>query len=43
MGDMALSGFLLRLGALSREVARATTVEAGMAGGGSSGRWYRQA
>jgi hypothetical protein len=43
MGDVALSGFLLGRGALSREVARAATVEAGMAEGGSSGRWRRQA
>jgi hypothetical protein len=40
---MALGGILLWRGALSSEVARATTVEAGVAGGGSSGRWCRQA
>jgi hypothetical protein len=38
MGDGALHGSFLRCGALSSEVARATTVEAGVAGGGSSGR-----
>jgi hypothetical protein len=43
MSDVALSGILLRRGALSSKVARATTVEAGVAGGGPSGRWYRQA
>jgi hypothetical protein len=43
MSDMALSGILLRRGALPSEVARATTVEAGVAGGGSSGQWCRQA
>jgi hypothetical protein len=37
MSDVALSGILLRSGALSSEVTRATTVEAGVAGGGSSG------
>jgi hypothetical protein len=37
MSDMALSGILLRRGALPSEVARATTVEAGVVGGGSSG------
>jgi hypothetical protein len=37
MSDVALSGILLRSGALSSEVARATTIEAGVAGGGSSG------
>jgi hypothetical protein len=39
MDDVALRGSLLRRGALSSKVARATTVEAGVAGGGSSGRW----
>jgi hypothetical protein len=43
MSDIALCGSLLRRGALSSEVARATTVEAGVAGGDSSGRWCRQA
>jgi hypothetical protein len=43
MGDVALRGSLLRRGACSGEVARATTVEAGVAGGGSSGRCFRQA
>jgi hypothetical protein len=43
MGDVALSGVLLGRGALSREVVRVVTIEAGMAGGGSSGRWRRQA
>jgi hypothetical protein len=43
MADVALSGILLGRGALSCEVARAATVEAGMAGGGSGGRWCRQA
>jgi hypothetical protein len=42
-GDLALCGSLLRRGALSSEVAGATTVEAGVAGGGSSSRWCRQA
>jgi hypothetical protein len=43
MGGVSLSSVLLGRGALSREVARAATVEAGMDGGGSSGRWRRQA
>jgi hypothetical protein len=43
MGDVALSDFLLWRGALSREVAQADTVEAGMAGGGSGGQRRRQA
>jgi hypothetical protein len=42
MGDVALSDFLLLCGALSHEVAQAVTVEAGMAEGGSNGRWHRQ-
>jgi hypothetical protein len=42
MGDVALSGVFLGRGALSREVARAATIEAGMAGGGSDGQWRRQ-
>jgi hypothetical protein len=42
MSDVALRGSLLRCGALSSEVARATTVEAGVARGGSSGRWCMQ-
>jgi hypothetical protein len=42
MSDMALSGILLWCGAVSSEVARATTVEAGVAGGGPTGRWCRQ-
>jgi hypothetical protein len=37
MSDVALGGVLLGRGALSCEVARSATVEAGMAGGGSSG------
>jgi hypothetical protein len=37
MGDVALSGILLRRGALLSEVPRATPVEAGVARGGSSG------
>jgi hypothetical protein len=37
MSDVALSGILLRCGALSSEVARVTTIEAGVARGGSSG------
>jgi hypothetical protein len=41
MGDVALSGVLLRRGALSSEVARMTTVEAGVVGGGSSDRWCK--
>jgi hypothetical protein len=41
MGDVALSGVLLGRGALSRKVARVATIEAGMAGGGSSGWWRR--
>jgi hypothetical protein len=40
---VALSGVLLWSGALLCEMARATTVEASVAGGGSSGRWSRQA
>jgi hypothetical protein len=43
MGDVALSGILLRRGVLSSKVARTTTVEAGVAESGSSGRWRRQA
>jgi hypothetical protein len=43
VSDMALSSILLRCGALSSEVARATIVEASVARGGSSGRWCRQA
>jgi hypothetical protein len=39
MGDVALRGNLLRRGALSSKVAQVTTVEAGVAGGGSSGQW----
>jgi hypothetical protein len=35
MGDVALRGILLRCGALSSEVARAITIEAGVAGGGA--------
>jgi hypothetical protein len=35
MSDMALSGILLWRGALSSEVARATTIEAGVARSGS--------
>jgi hypothetical protein len=38
MSDVALSGVLLWHGALSSEVARAATVETGVAGGGSSDR-----
>jgi hypothetical protein len=41
LSDVALSGILLRSGALSSEVAQATTVEAGVAGGGSSYQWHR--
>jgi hypothetical protein len=37
--DAALRGHLLRRGALPSEVARATTVAAGVARSGSSGRW----
>jgi hypothetical protein len=43
VSDVALSGILLRCGALSSEAAQATTVEAGVTEGGSSGRWRRQA
>jgi hypothetical protein len=43
MGGVALTGVFLGRGALSSEVARAAIVEAGMAGGGSGGRWHRQA
>jgi hypothetical protein len=43
MSDVALSGLLLWRGALLSEVARVTTVEEGVAGGGSSGRWRRHA
>jgi hypothetical protein len=42
MSDVALSGILLQRGALPIEVARVTTVEVGVAGGSSSGRWCRQ-
>jgi hypothetical protein len=42
MGDMALREILLWSSALSSEVVRATTVEAGVAGGGSHGSWRRQ-
>jgi hypothetical protein len=38
MSDVALSGVFLGRGALSREVDRTATIEAGMAGCGSSGR-----
>jgi hypothetical protein len=40
-GDVALRGSLLRRSALSSEVAGATTIEAGVARGSSSGRWCR--
>jgi hypothetical protein len=43
MGDMALRGSLLWRGALSSKMDRATTIEAGVAGGDSSGQWCRQA
>jgi hypothetical protein len=39
MSDVALSGILLWRGALWSKVARATTVKAGVAGGGSSDQW----
>jgi hypothetical protein len=42
MSDVALRGILLWRGALLREVARATTVEAGVARGGPSGRGCMQ-
>jgi hypothetical protein len=42
-GNLALCGSLLWHSALSSEVAGATTVEASVAEGGSSGRWCRQA
>jgi hypothetical protein len=42
MGDVALRGILLRRGSLLSEVARATTVEAGVAGGGPNSRWCRE-
>jgi hypothetical protein len=38
MSDMALGGTLLWRGALLSKMALATTVEEGMAGGGSSSR-----
>jgi hypothetical protein len=41
MDHLALSGILLRRGALPSKVARATTVEADVAGGGSSGQGRR--
>jgi hypothetical protein len=41
MGDVALRGSLLQRGALSSKVARATTVEAGVAGGSSSSQGRR--
>jgi hypothetical protein len=37
MGDVALRDSLLRRNALSSEIARVTTIEACVAGGGSSG------
>jgi hypothetical protein len=43
MSDVALRGILLWRGALSSEVAQATTVEAGVTGGGPSGQACRQA
>jgi hypothetical protein len=43
MGDVSLSGVLLWSGALSSEVAQATTIEVGVAGGGSSSQWRRLA
>jgi hypothetical protein len=43
MSDVALSGILLWSGALPSEVAHATTIEAGVARGGSSDQWPRQA
>jgi hypothetical protein len=43
VSDVALSGIVLRHGALSSEVARVTTVEEGVAGGGSSCLWRRKA
>jgi hypothetical protein len=43
LSDVALSSILLRSGALSSKVAWVTTVEAGVAGGGSHGRWRTQA
>jgi hypothetical protein len=43
MSDVTLSGILLWRRALSSEVARETTVEAGVAGGGPSSQWHRQA
>jgi hypothetical protein len=42
MSDVALRGIILWRGALSSEVARVTTVEAGVAEEGPSGRWCRQ-
>jgi hypothetical protein len=39
MDDVALRGSLLQRGALSSEVAPATTVEAAVAGGDFSGQW----
>jgi hypothetical protein len=42
-GDLALRGSLLWRSALSSEVAGATTVEVGVARGGSNGRWCRLA
>jgi hypothetical protein len=38
LSDVALSGILLRRGALPSKVAQATTIEAGVAVGGSNGR-----
>jgi hypothetical protein len=43
VGDVVLHGSLLRCGALSSKVARATTVEADVTGGDPCGRWCRQA
>jgi hypothetical protein len=42
VSDVALSSVILRRGALSSEVARATTFKAGVAGGSSSNQWHRQ-
>jgi hypothetical protein len=42
MGDVAQSGIHLWRGALPSKVARMTTIEAGVAGGGPNGRWCRQ-
>jgi hypothetical protein len=42
MNDVALSGILLWRSALSSEVARVTTIKAGVTEGGPNGWWCKQ-